>query len=158
MAPIDHDGVLRDALRWLAQPVPAHVALTSVCNHLREAVPHYSWVGFYVVEGPGALILGPFSGAPTDHVRIPFGAGVCGRVAASGEPLVIPDVRAESNYLACSLSVRSEVVVPVRRDGAVVAVLDIDSPEVDPFSKAEIVLLEAVAAAAAVLIERRRGR
>jgi L-methionine (R)-S-oxide reductase len=152
MVSIDHDRVLADALRWLAQPVPAHVALTSVCNHLREALPHYSWVGFYVKDGPDALLLGPFSGAPTDHVRIPFGTGVCGRVAASGTPLVIPDVRAEDNYLACSLTVRAEVVVPVRRDGAVVAVLDIDSPELDPFSDAEVVLLEAVAAAAAALV------
>ncbi len=152
MATLDHDRILEDALRWLAQPVPPHVALTSVCNHLREALPHYSWVGFYVADGPDALALGPFTGAPTEHVRIPFGTGVCGRVAASGTPLVIPDVRAESNYLACSLTVRSEVVVPVRRDGEIVAVLDIDSPELDPFSDAELVLLEAIAAAAAPLV------
>ncbi|MFH1530089.1 MAG: GAF domain-containing protein [Pseudomonadota bacterium] len=152
MASLDHDGVLAAARRWLAQPVPPHVALTSLCNHLRGALPHASWVGFYVVDGPGALVLGPFSGPPTDHVRIPFGAGVCGRVAATGTPLVIPDVRVESNYLACSLTVRAEVVVPVLRDGAVVAVLDIDSPEVDPFSDEELELLEAVAQAAAPLV------
>ena len=152
MPPLDCDAILRDARRWLAQPVTPHVALTAVCNHLREAIPHYSWVGFYVVDGPDALVLGPFSGAPTEHVRIPFGAGVCGRVAASGTRLVIPDVRGESNYLACSLTVRAEVVVPVRRGGAVVAVLDIDSTELAPFRDDEVAMLEAVADAAAPLV------
>ena len=152
MPPLDHHQILTDAHRWLAQPVPPSVALTSLCNHLREAIPHYSWVGFYVVTDPTSLVLGPFSGAPTDHVRIPFGTGVCGQVAASGTSLVIPDVRAESNYLACSLTVRSEVVVPVRLDGALVAVLDIDSPVLNPFTDAEVALLEAVAAAAAGLV------
>ena len=154
MPDIDLDSILSSAKRWLWQPVPPHVALTSVCNHLREAMPHYSWVGFYVVDAarPAELVLGPFSGPPTEHAVIPFGAGVCGRVASSGIPLVIPDVRAETNYLACSLSVRAEVVVPVIRDDTVVAVLDIDSPELDPFRESEVRFLEEVAAAAAPMI------
>jgi len=146
------DELLAAARGLLAQPVPACVALCSLCNLLRERVAHYSWVGFYVVGPPEVLVLGPFAGAPTEHVRIPFGAGVCGRVAASGEPLVIPDVRAETNYLACSLSVRAELVVPVLSDGRVVAVLDVDSHVAAPFGPRDRALLEGIAALASPLI------
>ncbi len=72
-------------------------ALREIAQLLEARVEHYDWVGFYLAEGR-ELVLGPFVGAPTEHVRIPFGCGVCGQVAESGETLVVPDVAAEANY------------------------------------------------------------
>ena len=111
---------------------------------------HYDWVGFYLAEGR-ELVLGPFVGAPTEHVRIAFGHGVCGQVAESGETLVVPDVAAEANYLSCGSAVRSEVVVPIFADGEFVAQLDIDSHTRDPFSQGEVEFLQRLSARLALL-------
>ena len=102
---------------------------------------HYDWVGFYLAEGR-ELVLGPFVGAPTEHVRIPFGCGVCGQVAESGETLVVPNVAAEANYLSCGSAVQSEIVIPIHADGEFVAQLDIDSYTRDPFSQGEVIFLQ----------------
>ena len=79
------------------------------------------------------LVLGPFSGETTQHVRIPFGRGICGQAAESQRTLVVNDVAAESNYLACSPHVRSEIVVPINTEGEMVAQLDIDSHVLEAF-------------------------
>ncbi|RZD32834.1 MAG: histidine kinase [Methanobacteriota archaeon] len=91
-------------------------ALREIAQLLEARVEHYDWVGFYLAEGR-ELVLGPFVGAPTEHVRIPFGCGVCGQVAESGETLVVPDVATEANYLSCGSTVQSEVVIPIHADG-----------------------------------------
>lgn len=85
------------------------------------------WTGFYRVCGD-QLVLGPFQG-PVACTRIPFGKGVCGTAWQRGETIVVPDVEAFPGHIACSSASRSEIVVPVRRDGTVVGVLDIDSRE-----------------------------
>ena len=77
-------------------------ALREIAQLLEARVEHYDWVGFYLAEGR-ELVLGPFVGAPTEHIRIPFGCGVCGQVAESGETLVVPNVAAEANYLSCAV-------------------------------------------------------
>lgn len=127
--------------------------LQALCELLRERVPHYDWVGFYLVppDEPGQLVLGPFCGAPTEHVRIGFGHGVCGQAAEREETVVVPDVRAEGNYIACSLDVRSEIVVPLFKDGAVIGELDLDSHTVDAFVQADRNFLERIAEGAARL-------
>lgn len=79
-------------------------------------------------------MLGPYVGAATDHTRISFGQGICGQAAEREEAFVIQDVSRESNYLACSLTVKSEIVVPVFKEGVVVGELDIDSHVLSPFS------------------------
>jgi GAF domain-containing protein len=116
-------------------------ALREIAQLLEARVEHYDWVGFYLAEGR-ELVLGPFVGAPTEHVRIPFGCGVCGQVAESGETLVVPDVAAEANYLSCGSAVQSEIVIPIHADGEFVAQLDIDSHTRDPFSQGEVVFLQ----------------
>lgn len=147
--------VLRSVRHWLETPGPCGIQLCQVANYLRGTVGHYNWVGFYVVapDHPDVLHLGPYSGDPTDHVRIPFGSGVCGQVAQSGEAMVVQDVRQMGNYLACSLKVRSEIVVPVRLGGAFVGELDIDSHTVDVFSQNDLLLLAEVAEAVAPTLD-----
>jgi GAF domain-containing protein len=120
--------------------------LQSICDLLRKSVPHYDWVGFYVADAATkTLRLGPFSGAPTEHTRIAFGQGICGQAAEKKETFLVRDVSKESNYLSCSIHVKSEIVVPVMRDGEVVAELDVDSHTPDAFSEEDRAFLEQVA-------------
>jgi L-methionine (R)-S-oxide reductase len=115
--------------------------------------PPFDWVGVYWVLGDD-LVLGPFRGEPTEHVRIRIPEGVCGAVAAGGATEVVPDVRARPGHIACDVRTRSEVVAPIVRDGAVIGVLDVDSSTPDAFGPAEVEAVEAAAAriAAAVTV------
>lgn len=119
--------------------------LQAVCNFLRESVPHYNWVGFYFRNGQrDELILGPYAGKPTDHTVIPFGKGICGQVALSNQNFVVPDVSAQDNYLACSLDVKAEIVVPLFVSGENIGQIDIDSETADPFTSEDERFLEFV--------------
>lgn len=103
--------------------------LQDVCQLLADEVDIFDWVGFYIVD-PKAdreLVLGPYVGEETDHTRIPFGTGICGQAADTEETFVVQDVSKAENYLACSVDVKSEIVVPVMKDNTFVAELDIDS-------------------------------
>ena len=100
--------------------------MANVAALLWEFLPDVNWTGFYR-GGEGELVLGPFAGRPA-CIRIPFGQGVCGAAAASGETQLVPDVHAFPGHIACDAASRSELVVPVLRDGAVIAVIDLDSP------------------------------
>ena len=120
-------------------------ALQRLCQILKEEIYHYDWVGFYVLDPEKQeLILGPFAGKPTEHTRIAVGKGVCGQVAESGKTMMVQDVTQESNYIACSLDVQSEIVVPVLKDGRFVAELDIDSHSPAPFTGEDVLFLEKV--------------
>jgi L-methionine (R)-S-oxide reductase len=123
--------------------------LQEVVDLLHDRVAHYSWVGIYLVEGDG-LVLGPWKGPQaTEHVRIPIGQGICGAAAASGETEVVDDVNADPRYLSCFVSTRSEIVVPISRQGRVVGEIDIDSDEPAAFGDDDRGFLEAVAEAIA---------
>ena len=112
---------------------------------LAKQVPHYDWVGFYLVDESGVnLILGPYVGAATEHTKISFGKGVCGQVAVSEMSRVIQDVSLEENYLSCGTNVQSEIVFPIMKNGKFVAELDIDSHAIAPFTDHDNKLLEAV--------------
>lgn len=109
--------------------------LYEVCQLIHDEVPHYNWVGFYFKNGEkNELKLGPYVGAPTDHIIIPFGVGICGQVAVSNETFVVPDVSAQDNYLSCSIETKSEIVVPIFKNGENIGQIDIDSHEIDPFT------------------------
>jgi len=113
--------------------------LTEVCTLLQSEAPKYNWVGFYWMDTANKeLFLGPFAGAPTGHVRIPFGVGICGQVAVSGETLQVDDVSQSDNYLACSTETRSELVVPIAVNGELVGQLDIDSHTLQAFSEDDL--------------------
>lgn len=119
--------------------------LQSICDLLRERVSHYDWVGFYFKNGAKReLLLGPFSGEPTDHTVIPFGKGICGQVALSNENFIVPDVNEQDNYIACSITVKSEIVIPILKDGENIGQIDIDSHTIDAFSKTDVHLLEGI--------------
>ena len=118
--------------------------LRDICRLLREEVSYYNWVGFYFVNPSNSseLILGPFIGEPTEHIRIPFGRGVCGRAAEEEKTIVVQDVSMEENYLACSLKVKSEIVVPIFKDNKLVGEIDIDSHYSSPFREEDRLFLE----------------
>jgi len=120
--------------------------LLNVCEMLRREISYYDWVGFYLVDPQKdkELILGPFSGEPTEHVRIPFGRGICGQAAERETTFVVQDVTKETNYLSCSPKVKSEIVVPIFKDGKVIGELDIDSHKEAPFRDEDVKFLEKV--------------
>lgn len=119
--------------------------LLQVCQLLRDSVDYYNWVGFYFRNGQKEeLLLGPYVGAPTDHTVIPFGKGICGQVAVSNENFVVPDVQAQDNYIACSFTVKSEIVVPLFVNGENIGQIDIDSHVLNPFTEADERFLEFV--------------
>ena len=121
--------------------------LGAICLLLRENVPHYDWVGFYLTD-PGTdreLVLGPYEGTLTNHTRIPFGRGICGQAADTKETFVVQDVSKEAYYLSCSIHVKSEIVVPILASGGrVLGELDIDSHQVAPFTDRDSAFLEKV--------------
>lgn len=122
--------------------------MANVAALLWEFVPQLNWAGFYRAIG-GELVLGPFVGRPA-CIRIPFGKGVCGAAAESGRTQLVEDVHAFPGHIACDAASRSELVVPVLRDGAVIAVIDLDSPEparFDPDDAAGIEVLAAILSA-----------
>ena len=117
--------------------------LEQICELLRNEVDHYDWVVFYFHENDTqTLKLRAFAGEPTDHTTIPFGKGICGQVALSNQNFIVPDVSARDNYIACSLTVKSEIVIPLFKDGKNIGQIDIDSHQLDPFTDADVALLE----------------
>lgn len=119
--------------------------MQAICELLKENVPYYDWVGFYFRNGDKEeLKLGPYAGAPTDHTIIPFGKGICGQVAVSNQNFVVPDVKAQDNYIACSITVKAEIVVPLFLNGVNIGQIDIDSNTPDPFSEEDERFLEYV--------------
>jgi L-methionine (R)-S-oxide reductase len=110
---------------------------------LNEQLSSVNWLGFYFLQGD-VLVLGPFQGRPA-CVRIPVGKGVCGTAVAEGRTQVVADVHAFPGHIACDVRSRSELVVPLWRDGQVMGVLDIDSPVTDRFGALEVEYVEALA-------------
>jgi GAF domain-containing protein len=117
--------------------------MANVAALLWDFVPELNWAGFYRAID-AELVLGPFAGRPA-CIRIPFGQGVCGAAAASGATQLVPDVHAFPGHIACDAASRSELVVPVIRDGAVRAVIDLDSPLPARFDAEDAAGIEALA-------------
>ena len=119
--------------------------LKEICQLLSDSVSYYDWVGYYFANHETkTLHLGPYVGAETDHTVIPFGKGICGQVAMSNQNFVVPDVKAQDNYIACSFTVKSEIVVPLFVNGVNIGQIDIDSHVLDPFTEADERFLEFV--------------
>lgn len=128
--------------------------LLNICKLLEASIPHYNWVGFYFRNGKKEeLILGPYVGAPTDHTMIPFGKGICGQVAVSNKNFVVPDVTAQDNYIACSITVKAEIVIPIFVNGENIGQIDIDSNTADPFTEADERFLEFVCSKVASILK-----
>lgn len=117
--------------------------LKEVCELLQSNIDYYDWVGFYFAnEAERTLHLKAFAGEPTDHTVIPFGKGICGQVAVSNSNFVVPDVKGQDNYIACSINVKSEIVIPLFKNGKNIGQIDIDSHVADPFSDEDERFLE----------------
>jgi L-methionine (R)-S-oxide reductase len=130
---LHHDNILREE------------KLLQLCHLLNDNIDYYDWVGFYFRNGEKEeLILGPYAGEATDHTVIPFGKGICGQVAISNKNFVVPDVSAQDNYIACSLTVKSEIVVPLFVNGENIGQIDIDSEVLDAFTELDERFLEFV--------------
>ena len=127
--------------------------LQQICELLKENVSYYNWVGFYFKNGDkNELKLGSYAGQPTDHTIIPFGKGICGQVALSNQNFVVPDVTAQDNYIACSITVKAEIVVPLFINGENMGQIDIDSNTIDPFTAEDERFLEFVNAEIAKIL------
>jgi GAF domain-containing protein len=134
---------LAEELRTISEGVGYDVSILSNASALLwERMDRLNWCGFYLVRD-GKLILGPFQGKIA-CTEIAFGDGVCGTAAVRGESVVVEDVHAFSGHIACDSASNSEIVVPVRKGGALYGVLDIDSPEFARFSDEDRVGLEGV--------------
>jgi L-methionine (R)-S-oxide reductase len=121
-----------------------------------ERLPYYNWTGFYMLDPDDSqtLVLGPFRGAPTEHVRIPVNQGICGAAVAQNSTVVVDDVHSDPRYLACSLEARSEIVVLIRANDAVVGEIDIDSHDLAAFSPQDREFLEKCAIIVGGFMER----
>src|SRR6201996_2673363 len=128
-----------------AKAAPTLGALQSfIVEVIPKRLPYYNWTGFYMLDpnDPEMLVLGPFHGAPTEHVRIPVSEGICGAAVAQGETVIVEDVSSDPRYLACSIETKSEIVTPIRANGEIVGEIDIDSHALSAFGVADRRFLE----------------
>jgi L-methionine (R)-S-oxide reductase len=146
-------------IRSFALHADSLVSLQQFCVQLiAERLPHYNWVGFYMLDPDDdrMLVLGPFRGAPTDHVRIPVTEGICGAAVAQNQTILVDDVSADPRYLACSIETRSEIVVPIRSNGKIAGEIDIDSHTLSAFGPEDRSFLEQCAGLLGKFLERRQ--
>ncbi len=119
--------------------------LMDVVDFLYKNFDNYSWVGIYIIED-NYLVLGPWKGKQsTEHTKIPIGKGICGSAAASGNTEIISDVNADKRYLACFVSTKSEIVVPIKKEDTILGEIDIDSDIKNAFTKIDKEFLEKIA-------------
>lgn len=144
--PIRYDSYLNQIKTVCKSQISLNDKLKKICEFLKEEVSYYDWVGFYFVDKSkkDELILGPFVGEQTEHVRIPFGQGICGQAAEQRKSFIIQDVTKETNYLFCSLKVKSEIVIPIFKNRKIIGEIDIDSHSVSPFTNDDKIFLEDV--------------
>jgi GAF domain-containing protein len=132
------------AARALTEGEPDPVAnMANLAALIWQFLPDLNWAGFYRLIGD-ELVLGPFCGKPA-CIRIPLGSGVCSTAAQSGESQLVEDVNAFVGHIACDAASRSELVVPVMRDGMAIAVIDLDSPTPARFDAEDRAGMEALA-------------
>ena len=144
MTDMDRNDLLIAIRSAIAAAPNATSALTQTVRLLKDALPHYTWAGIYLVDGD-ELVLGPFLGKPSPHTRIPLGRGICGAAATEKATIVVDDVNADPRYLACSIETKSEIVVPIMNGSEVLGEIDIDSDQKAAFGAADRALLEQVA-------------
>ncbi len=116
--------------------------MATISTVLKMNLPHFVFVGFYRATGNRILQIGPYQGDVLACGTIPYGTGVCGACASQLRTIVVPDVTKFPGYIACDDQTRSEIVVPVTRDGQLLAVLDVDSTDLDDFDEVDQEFLE----------------
>ena len=118
--------------------------LSDILYDIKDAFPKYSWVGIYLIDND-TLILETFLGKSTEHNKIKLDKGVCGASASKGETLIVGNVTEEERYISCDIAVKSEIVVPIKKNNLVIGVLDIDSDKKSAFTNEDKEFLEEVA-------------
>jgi GAF domain-containing protein len=139
------DRVIARLDQLAREDAPLETMLEEAVRGLHECDPRFHWTGIYELFEDDMLRLGPFVGAPTDHVFIGVGNGVCGTAVAERRNMNVPDVREISNYLACSTETRSELVVLIREGERIYGQIDIDSHRVAAFDDESVVQVQRVA-------------
>lgn len=126
---MDTSAILSNAKSIINSDKKREQKLLEICQLLDSEVDVFNWTGFYLADPneERMLVLGPYVGEATDHTRIPFGTGICGQAAETLETFIVQDVREADNYLACSVDVKSEIVVPIMKGDKFIGELDIDS-------------------------------
>ncbi len=153
-ARVDYKRLLGEAEDIVGEELRFDVRLKKVCKLLAGSISYYNWVGFYIADPlRRELLLGPYVGTPTDHIRIAYGRGICGQAAEREQTFLVRDVSQESNYIPCNMHVRSEIVVPVFRDAKVVAEIDVDSLTISAFTNDDQLFLESLADRVAPIIQ-----
>jgi L-methionine (R)-S-oxide reductase len=151
---------LLSRMKELASTAPTLESLQqSIVETIAQNLPYCNWTGFYMLDpnDKNTLILGPYIGAPTPHVRIPITEGICGAAAASGETVIVDNVNADPRYLSCSIQTKSEIVVPIYAHGKVTGEIDIDSHTPAAFTQADRKFLEEAATIVGAYMEIHSG-
>jgi L-methionine (R)-S-oxide reductase len=143
-----HDELLREFLDFAKTAPSVKLVMERIAQRLHEKMTKYNWVGFYLIDpvDPGTLLVGPFVGSFTPNARIPLSTGLCGAAAKSGQVVVVQDVSKDPRYLAGSLMVKSEIVVPIFVTNTLAAELDVESYFANTFTGQEQEFVEACAA------------
>lgn len=130
--------LLQEIEQHLSQKPQKLDGLAYVCQILHDRLNKYNWVGYYLhSKDKPELVLATYVGAPTEHTHIPFGKGICGQVALSNQNFIVDDVNAQDNYIACSIDVKSEIVVPLIVNGQNIGQIDIDGHEYAAFDNTD---------------------
>ena len=138
--------ILDQQAREIISADPWYVpALSNISALLMDSLPDLNWAGFYLLRNR-TLVVGPFQGKPA-CVHIPVGKGVCGTAIAEDRTVIVPDVHQFPGHIACDSASRSEIVIPLHRDGKPVGVMDIDSPKLNRFSESDAAGLKRIAEA-----------
>lgn len=127
------------------QPISDMVKMVTINAIFKQEMDTFDWVGFYLVVADEMLEVGPYQGT-IGCFYIPFGKGVCGTAAASGQTIIVPDVHTFPGHIACDAGTRSEIVLPVFRDGKLIAVFDVDSDQLAGFDTVDQNALESILA------------
>ncbi|KQN96234.1 GAF domain-containing protein [Paenibacillus sp. Leaf72] len=138
----ENERLLLKQLEGLIEDEPSQLAnLANASALLQQFLSDINWVGFYLLDGE-ELVLGPFQGKPA-CTRIKVGRGVCGTAVSRDEAILVADVHQFPGHIACDSASNSELVIPLKRDGAVIGVLDIDSPQFSRFDETDLATLTA---------------
>ena len=142
---MDSKQVVKQLEEEAAAGAAFETLLETAIRGLHERDPRFHWTGIYELFPDNVLRLGPFIGAPTEHVFIGVGNGVCGTAVAERRNINVPDVRNVTNYLACSTETRSELVILIRSGERIHAQIDIDSHEVAAFDDQAVAQVQEIA-------------
>lgn len=142
-------GMAESVLKAIEGTVTADEAVAVAVRTIHDTSDRYDWTGVYLVDAVGDLVLAHYRGAPTPHTRIGVDTGICGAAVRERSTIVVPDVKSDPRYLSCHIETRSEIVVPIMKDGTVYGEIDVDSHSPAAFVEDDRRNLEVIAGALA---------